>query len=106
MTPPDKDELENIELGTNDLGWTDLLGNYPEAIKAINRLIAEARLDEFNIANKYIDLDYIECRGWKCRVLWCGSCFGEEDAEANSNRYKQERAERKATLEQSLKEQV
>lgn len=77
--PPDKDELENIELGTNDFGWTDLLGNYPEAIQAINRLIVKERLDELKRAIR---------QGYISAPL----------------RHKVDR--RIATLEQSLKEQV
>lgn len=42
---------------------------------------------------KYVDVDYIECNGWKCRLPWCGSCHGEDEARKAS-------ADAKAKLEQ------
>ncbi len=54
----------------------------------------EIRIDEFKTADKYIDLDYIECNGWKCRLPWCGSCNGEDEASQASYDLKKERADR------------
>ena len=55
----------------------------------ITTLIANREREARNQMLKYIDVDYIECNGWKCRLLWCGGCNGEE-AEAVSVQYREE----------------
>jgi hypothetical protein len=86
----------------------EALSEAREQIKTlIEKAVVEARIDEFNISNKYIDIDYLECNGWKCRLPYCGSCYVEDEAKEASTRLKKERADRIAQLsKESKKEEV
>ena len=50
------------------------------------QLLNETRIE----MRKYINVGYIECNGFKCRLPWCGSCSGEEEAFALSVEYEKE----------------
>jgi len=74
--PRDRFQYNGID-STND---TDRI------MESITTLLNEARIE----MRKYISVEYIECNGFKCRLPWCGSCSGEEEAFALSAEYEKE----------------
>lgn len=95
------DPLNNSELWekVRDIDGDLSKVNISRIVEIIEQEKLAARIEEFQEAEKYIDLDYTECHGWKCRVPYCGSCQGEDEAHENSERLKKERADRIAQLQ-------
>lgn len=50
------------------------------SLKYIRKDICDELLEALKDIIKYVSGDTVECRGNKCRDLWCVSCYGEEEA--------------------------